>query len=388
MGEAILVDDGKRSPTVKVWPGLAIALLQVFLLLGHWVVFLTIVRFFPIGETTEQWLGGALLALGLSFVAAAFLSFHHANVLVRALYKVSAVWLGFLNFFFWAACLSRLAEPALWAAGMDTVAARGLVGAVLFGLATLAGLYGLVNAKVIRERRVTVTLPGLPQSWAGRTALLVSDLHLGHVNGARFAARIARIARRLNPDILFIAGDLYDGSKVDPHKLASPLFKLAPPLGMYFCGGNHEDFGNAAEFERTLRAGGIRVLNDERVDVDGLDVIGVNYRDASYPVHLRTFLDGLALNGRPSVLLNHIPSRLPIVEQAGVKLQLSGHTHGGQIVPFTWFTRRAFGKYTYGLQRFRRLQVLTSSGAGTWGPPMRVGSAAEVVLITFAGEPE
>ena len=138
--------------------------------------------------------------------------------------------------------------------------------------------------------------------------------------------------------------------------------------------------------ERTLRNAGIQVLHNQRVNVDGLDVIGVSYRDAAYPMHLRTFLDGLALNGTASILLNHVPNRLPIVEQAGVSLQLSGHTHGGQIVPFTWLTRRAFGKYTYGLQQFGRLQVLTSSGAGTWGPPMRVGSAAEVVLITFAGE--
>jgi len=71
------------------------------------------------------------------------------------------------------------------------------------------------------------------------------------------------------------------------------------------------------------------------------------------------------------------------VEQAGVSLQLSGHTHGGQVFPFSWITRRAFGKFTYGLQRFGALQVITSSGVGTWGPPMRVGTHHEVVLITF-----
>ncbi|HWE85714.1 MAG TPA: metallophosphoesterase [Terracidiphilus sp.] len=370
---------------MKVWPLLGLVVLQVFLLLGHWFLFLTIVHFLAVGGMAERVLGAALLILALSFVAAAFWSYRHANALVGAMYKVAAVWLGFLNFLFWAACLCRLAELGLWLAGKDTAAARETVGVVLFGLAVLAGVYGLVNARRIRERRVTVSLPGLPEGWRGRTALLLSDLHLGHVNGAGFAERIAGIARRLNPDAVFIAGDLYDGSKVDARRLAGPLFTLEPPLGMYFCGGNHEDFGDAADFERTLRGAGIRVLHNERVNVDGLEVIGVSYRDSVYPMHLRTFLDGLSLNGTASVLLNHVPSRLPIVEQAGVTLQLSGHTHGGQIVPFTWLTRRAFGKYTYGLQRFGRLQVLTSSGAGTWGPPMRVGSEAEVVLITFAG---
>jgi uncharacterized protein len=386
LNEPVLVDDGQRRAQLKVWPVLGIALIQAFLLLAHWFLFLTVIHFFPLGASAKVALAVALLVLALSFVAGSFWSFHQTNVLVRATYKATAVWMGFLNFFFWAACLCRLAELGLWLAGADTPAARQALAAALFGLAALAGLYGLVNARFIRERRLTVTLPGLPANWYGRTGLLLSDLHLGHVNGERFAARIARIARRLNPDILFIAGDLYDGSKVDPKRLAQPLFDLAPPLGSYFCGGNHEDFGNSAEFERTLRAAGIHVLNDQRVNVDGLDVIGVSYCDSAYPMHLRAFLDGLSLNGTASVLLNHVPSRLPIVEKAGVSLQLSGHTHGGQLIPFTWFARRAFGRYTYGLQRFGRLQVITSSGAGTWGPPMRVGSQAEVVLITFEGQ--
>ncbi len=88
---------------------------------------------------------------------------------------------------------------------------------------------------------------------------------------------------------------------------------------------------------------------------------------------------------RPSILLNHVPNRLPLAEHAGVSLQLSGHTHGGgQMFPFNLITRRAFGKFTYGLQRFGELQVYTSSGAGTWGPPMRVGTHSEIVLLTFA----
>ena len=83
------------------------------------------------------------------------------------------------------------------------------------------------------------------------------------------------------------------------------------------------------------------------------------------------------------ILLNHVPNRLPIVEEAGVSLQLSGHTHGGQLFPFTWLIRRIFGKFTHGLHSFGGLQVLTSYGAGTWGPPMRVGTRPELVLLTF-----
>jgi predicted MPP superfamily phosphohydrolase len=85
----------------------------------------------------------------------------------------------------------------------------------------------------------------------------------------------------------------------------------------------------------------------------------------------------------PGILLNHAPVRLPIVEQAGFSLQLSGHTHGGQFLPFTWITRRVYGRFTSGLHSFGSLEVYTSTGAGTWGPPMRVGTRPEIVLLEF-----
>ena len=105
------------------------------------------------------------------------------------------------------------------------------------------------------SRRITVQLPNLPERWRGRQALLVSDMHLGHINGLEFARRIAAMARELNPAIIFLAGDLFDGSKVDPQRMAAPLLELKPPLGIYFVGGNHEEFGGAAHFEEALRQG-------------------------------------------------------------------------------------------------------------------------------------
>lgn len=370
---------------MRVWPVLGIVLLQAFLFLAHWFLFHTLVTFLPFSPVGEQNLSVALFVLGISFVVAALLGFRYSNPLVEVIYTLAATWLGFLNFIFWAACLCWIVRIGLALSHNDTRIGREVTAVVLFGLAILTSIYGILNARHIRERRVTVTLPNLPTVWRNRTALLISDMHLGHINRAGFARRIAGIARRLNPHIIFIAGDLFDGSKADPARIAGPLFSLDPPHGIYFSGGNHEDFGEPDLYEAALVRGGIHVLHNQRVDVEGLQVIGVSYADSTHPMQLRSFLEGLHLNGGPaSILLNHVPSRLPIVEVAGVSLQLSGHTHGGQIAPFTWITRRAFGKFTYGLHSYGGLQVLTSSGAGTWGPPMRVGSAPEVVLITFA----
>lgn len=375
---------------MKVWAVSAVAFLQVFLFCSHWFVYRTLLSFWPpfLPLTPDGiWvLRIAFFVLATSFITGALLGFHYSGPVVSFIYKVAAVWLGLLNFLFWAACVCWVAALFLSLAAPGAApAARPWIGTVLFGTAVLTSVYGIINSRHIRERRVTVALPNLPPAWKGRTALLITDLHLGNINATGFARRIAAIARRLDPSVIFLAGDLYDGSKADPDRIAAPLFELSPPFGLYFCGGNHEDFGDASAYETAITRGGIRVLHNERIIVDGLQVIGVSYADSTYPAHLRAYLENLHLTAGPaSILLNHVPHRLPIVEQTGVSLQLSGHTHGGQIFPFTLIVRWVYGKFTHGLHRFGGLQVLTSSGAGTWGPPMRVGTDPEVVLITFA----
>lgn len=377
--------EASRSGGRSSWPIAAIAVMQSLLWLGHWLLYATWTAFEPMSADAKRELGIALFLLSISFTVAAVLSFRYANGLVGTLYKVSTGWLGILNFLTWAAGAVWVLDLGLRLAGLDTAATRQGLGLTAFGAALLVSAYGFVNARLVRVRRMTVELAKLPEAWRGRTALLISDIHLGNVNGAGFARRIARMARRLDPSVVFLAGDVYDGAKVDPAKLVEPLMGIQPPSGVYFCGGNHEDFGDPLAYEAALREAGIEVLHNQRVVVDGVQIAGVSYGTAGRPLQLRAFLEGLRLeDGGPSILLNHVPHGLQIAEQAGVDLQLSGHTHGGQVFPFTLFTRRIFGRFTHGLERLGRLQVLTSSGVGTWGPAMRVGSAPEVVLITFA----
>jgi uncharacterized protein len=371
---------------LKAWPILGILIVQAILCLAHWFLYVTWTSFWPLSPHGLFQLRIALTCLSFLFMAAALLGFRFTNWVVALFYQISAIWLGLLNFLFVGACLAWLIDAVLRLAVSNPVRlhARPEIASILLAAAVAAVIYGLLNAKVIRIRRLPVQLERLPDSWRGRTALLLSDIHLGNINGLRFARRITSLAQRLNPDVIFIPGDLFDGTKADPAKIAAPLFELAPPLGVFFASGNHEEFGGSTHYSEALKHAGFRVLDSECVTVDGLRVLGIPYEISNFPMRLRQFLADFRLrDGAASVLLQHVPTRLPIVEQAGVSLQLSGHTHGGQVFPFSWITRRAFGRFTYGLQRFGALQVITSSGVGTWGPPMRVGTHPEVVLITF-----
>jgi uncharacterized protein len=377
---------------LKAWPALAILVIQSILFLGHWLVYATWVSFWPcLGPHSFPVLRWTVLILAFSFVAASLLAFRFSNIAVRFLYWLAAVWLGFLNFFFWASFLVWITWFALrlFRLTAHPTDIRPLVAAAFYVPALLAGIFGLINARIVRVRRITVQLPNLPASWRGRKAVLLSDLHLGPINRARFCRRLVGRAARFHPDIAFLPGDLFDGTKGDLDRLIAPLCRLAPPLGVYFSTGNHEEFTDPAHYIEAITRAGIRVLADELVVVDGMQIAGVFYHSSSSPLRMKSALDGMRSNGagldraRPAILLNHAPTRLPIVEQAGFNLQLSGHTHGGQFAPFTWITQSIYGRFTRGLHRFGALQVYTSTGAGTWGPPIRVGARPEIVCLIF-----
>lgn len=360
-----------------------IVVIQSILFLAHWFLYETWVVFWgtPAAPRASQ-LQVVLALLSISFVVASLLAWRSSNLAVRILYRISAVWLGVLSFCFLAACACWTVYGASRLFGLHPD--QPTLVAVCLGFALLVSLYGVVNAGWTRVRRVAVKLPNLPESWRGRVAALVSDTHLGHVRGARFLRRIVTTLTRLKPDIVFIAGDMYDGTVAKVNEMAAPLAKLAAPWGAYFVAGNHEEFSDSSKYFDAVKLSGVRVLNSEKVTVDGLQIVGVHYRDSTNDDRFRAALRGAAVDrNRASILLTHAPDRVSITEQEGFSLQLSGHTHGGQFFPFTWITSRLYGKFVYGLQRLGNLLVYTSYGAGTWGPPLRVGTKPEIVLLQF-----
>jgi predicted MPP superfamily phosphohydrolase len=321
-------------------------------------------------------------ALSISFLAATLLAFRYSNPAVRILYRIAAVWLGIVSFLFFAAAASWVVFGVTQLARVD-VNLHEIVEA-LYAAAVLSGLAGVLNAGWTRIRRITVRLENLPETWRGRTAALVSDLHLGHVRNASFLQRIVAKVMRENPDAVFLAGDLYDGTAIDAVKAAEPLRNLRAPQGTYFVAGNHEQFGDDSRYLQAVSDAGVRVLHNEKVEADQLQIVGVPYNHASRDEHFQRVLRQIGVDrNRASILLTHAPDRPHIAEQEGISLQMSGHTHLGQFFPWTWMARRIYRQFVYGLSRIGRMLIYTSSGAGTWGPPLRLGSSPEIVFFQF-----
>src|ERR1700680_4731990 len=360
-----------------------IAVIQSVLCLAHLFLYQTW-TFSSAGNDSRGalWIKLILGFLSVSFVAASLLAFRYTNAALRAFYRAAAVWMGMVSFLFLAAVASWTSFGVARLAGVGMNFHRTVE--LLFGASVVVGIYGVFHASWTRTTRTTVRLANLPAAWHGRKAALISDLHLGHVRNGSFLRRMVRKIRKEEPDAIFIAGDLYDGTAIDARRAAEPLSKLVAPHGVYFVAGNHEQFGDDSKYLRAIAAAGVRVLSNEKVEVDGLQIVGIPYRNAARDGNFASVLDGIRLDReRASVLLTHAPDHPEIAEAAGVSLQLSGHTHLGQFIPWSWMARRIYRQFVYGLTRIGKMQVFTSSGAGTWGPPLRLGSNPEIVILEF-----
>ena len=362
---------------------LIIIIFQSLVFLGHWFLYKTAVRFLGLRGTIP--LRTIFGLLSVSFISASVLVFrYNKKTLADLLYTLSAAWLGVFHFLLWS---SFFCWVALWvnrALGLSFRPRPWAYAIFLLGLAV--SFYSIVKAGAVRIKKIDVTLSGLPEAWRGKTAIWTSDLHLGPVRGPGFARGIARKIKRLNPDIVFIGGDLYDGTSGDQARLIKSLAAIKPPLGTWFITGNHEEFSARAKqkYIRAVSGAGIKVLDNETTTINGLQIAGVGYMDTFTAAKYRAVLKKMALRrDGPVILLKHSPMYPETAMDEGVSLQLSGHTHGGQIFPASLITRLVYKGFDNGLKRLKGLIVYTSAGTGTWGPPMRLGTIPEIVLIRF-----
>ncbi|MCM2339015.1 MAG: metallophosphoesterase [Burkholderiales bacterium] len=347
------------------------------------IAYKTFVTIFPVFASKHLFLIRIIfLVLMLSFILASFMARYDDSFFAKIFYTISASWFGFLSYLFLVAVLYSIIlivfhfiSPnfsVLW------------IGKILFCLLIILGVYGLYNAQKIIITKVNISIPNLPESWKGRKAVFISDIHFGPIYSAGTAREISKKIEELNPDIVFNGGDTYDGVGGDVFTPIKLLADFKPYLGHYFVTGNHEEYGNKAGYLDAIKKAGIKILNNEAVVVEGVNIVGVDFTTTSKKEDFKNILDGISLDSKnPSILLKHVPFDLGVASDKGIDLQLSGHTHRGQAFPLSFISNFVYKGYDYGLKTFNSMQVLVTDGVGTWGPPMRVGTHSEIVLITF-----
>jgi uncharacterized protein len=311
---------------------------------------------------------------------------------------VAFSWMGLLLYLFLLTVVSDAGRgmAALFGALPSDPARRLFLSRVIAaGVGAASGLIalgGAVNvARGYAVRRVRVPLEKLPETASGYSIVQITDVHVGPTIGREFVAGVVRQTNALQPDMIVITGDLVDGSVEQLRELVEPLRDLHAKDGVFFVTGNHEYYSGADAWIAHLTTLGIRVLRNERIDVRGLfDLAGVDDSSSArmLPHHGQDVPK--AMEGRDAsravVLLAHQPKAIRDARRAGVDLQLSGHVHGGQLVPFNWLAR-IDQPFIAGLYRADQTWVYVSTGTGYWGPPMRVGPEAEITRIELVSGP-
>ncbi|MFI9028539.1 metallophosphoesterase [Streptomyces sp. NPDC053560] len=264
------------------------------------------------------------------------------------------------------------------------VARSVAVGASAAAAATVGyGTYSVLSGP--RVKRVTVPLARLPRAAHGYRIAVVSDIHLGPILGRAHTRRVVEAVNRTSPDLIAIVGDLVDGSVADLGPAAEPLRTLSARHGAYFVTGNHEYFSGVEEWVDHVRELGVHPLRNARVELPGFDLAGVNdisgENHADGPDYARALGDRDP--ARASVLLAHQPVMIHEAVRHGVGLQLSGHTHGGQLWPGNLIAAAA-NPTVAGLDRYGDTQLYVTRGAGAWGPPVRVGAPPDVTVVQLA----
>lgn len=360
-----------------------LGIIQTILWLGHLLIYKTYIKFIGFGVDTHLGLIRLLFfLLSIFFLSASLVSNSFYGPLARFFYSTAAVWLGTLYWLFLASVLiwilysfSRLFSFQL---------PLSFLSFGLFFLALIISAYGVWNSFQIKVKEVPVTLKNLPQQWKGKKAVLVADTHFGSVRNASFGRKVAAVIAKQKPDIVFHAGDFFDGPIIDYVAAAKSLENIPSTYGTYFATGNHEEFRDKTPLVNAIKTANIRVLDNEIITLDGLQIIGLDYKDTINSEDQRRILEGLKLDrSLPSIVIKHVPSNIEVAQEAGISLQVSGHSHRGQVQPMEYITKKLFKGFHYGLNSLGDTQVFTTSGVGTWGPPQRVGTNSEIIVLIF-----
>lgn len=360
---------------------LFIGILSLILFIANWVVYETLADIFVITALGQLRVLGILLGvLSASLIISTLLGMRYYNAFTRVYSLFSSVWIGFFVYLFLFSILYVLLLVIL------PTTQLGHVGVIFIMCALTISIYGIFHAKKIRTVDIRVKIRNLPENWKNKKAIWISDLHLGQIHNASFTRQVVEKINTLSCDIIFIGGDLYDGTTApNIHELIAPLKELSAPQGIYFITGNHEEFGSSGKFISAVKSIGVEVLQDKMVTIDGLQLIGVDYLTASNRDQFRKILSELSIDSnKASILLKHEPKDIDVALDAGISFQISGHTHRGQQWPLEYVARAVYKGFSYGLKNFKDMPVYVSSGVGTWGPPIRVGTSSEIVVFNFS----
>jgi predicted MPP superfamily phosphohydrolase len=332
-------------------------------------------------------LQGLFILLFLSFPLI-HIAFRQQNgFLISAANLVSSIWMGMVVYFVLVTLCSDLLRLIIFRTVFDGSAVSAVITTVVVAIT----VYGLIAARSIGITRLQVRMPNLPSQLEGLRIVHVSDVHMGRIVRGPRLERIVTMVNDLQPDLIVITGDLVDAEALHMEDMVHPLRRLKSKYGIFAVPGNHEYFAGIERSQAFIEQAGVTMLRNRWVTIaDGLQLVGrddptgARVTGEKIP-SLEEIMRGTD-RSKPTILLYHTPvTTFEELQARGIQLQLSGHTHKGQLWPFNYIVKLIY-KMPYGRFASGDTTVYVSRGTGTWGPPMRVAARPEITLITLSAK--
>lgn len=383
------------------WANFAIFFSVVLSVYGgaHYYLYTWLVRMAEPRRRLRRKIGLLFILMVLSFPTARILARYDFNLFNYILTLTSSVWMGLSLYFFLLALggdLIRLAQKIFrWgprlSKGQSLFYRRFLLVCISAG-AFMIGGYALVEARNLRVTRLEIFLPGLAAEMDGFSLVQVSDVHYGMLTENGKLSKIVDRINGLEADVVVITGDLVDEGVSHMEEMAIPLARLKSRHGIFAVTGNHEFYAGVDRAVAIMKKAGITVLRNEKAGLPGgLQLLGIDdptgSRRMGNPLPDFDKILSQLDPKKPSILLYHQPTQFEKVASSGIGLQLSGHTHGGQLYPMIFISRKIY-PLTPGMHQKGENYLYVSRGVGTWGPPMRLGSPPELVYIVLRAKKE
>ncbi len=370
--------------------------LSIYGLINYYI-FLRGMQALPDGSLIKAIFPWLFWILVSTFVAGRILERIYLSTLSDILVWVGSFWLGAMLYFFLALVIIDLLRivnyflpffPSFITSGYEKIKLWLFGGIALTVIVTL--IAGHINTLYPVVRTLNISIPKHANGRSHVNAVMLSDIHLGTLVGNGHFQKVVNKVNELEPEIIFLVGDVLDEDleSVLRQNTGETLKQLNAPLGVYAVMGNHEYIGGAAAAYEYLKSYGLKVIRDSVVEIDdSFYVIGREDRDKErFTGRKRLALDEVASGADPSypiILLDHQPWQLEEAARLGVDLQLSGHTHHGQLWPLNYVTSAIY-TVSHGYEKIGNMHVYVSSGLGTWGPPIRVGTRPEIIQLNIS----
>jgi predicted MPP superfamily phosphohydrolase len=353
----------------------------------------------PTDANFRSWYPWIFLFLSSSYIIARFLEKVWLSPVSDALTWIGSFWLALMIYFLLAVVFIDLIRLINYVLPIypkfitnDLVNARFWIFKGVVAITTIVVLAGYFNAMNPGIRNLDIHILKKAGKYKQLNIVMASDIHMGTLVGPKRTQKLVSRINGLKPDIILFAGDLVDEdlAPVIRHDLGKSLKMLKAPLGVYAITGNHEYIGGAENAVKYLQEHGIKLLRDTSILIDGsFYLAGRDDRDkprfSGKPRKLLQEVLAGVDKSLPIIMMDHQPFKLDAVEKAGVDLQLSGHTHHGQLWPFNYITEAMY-EISWGYKQKGSSHFYVSSGYGGWGPPVRIGNRPELVSIRVTFE--